>query len=142
MAIGPQIHFYALGAHTPTAQHSSISRFCYLFVKDRKIFLSLRLFAISIWPACEQNVRDCVITPRGFTSLTTQEAEYSFSGFIPTNKQTNKQTVCRWRRSALAVWRHNNNNNKKAKRRKESQVLPGYLITAHYLCAFLLYLAR
>jgi len=32
-----------------------------------------------------------VITPRGFTSLPTQEAKYSFSGFIPTtNKQTNK----------------------------------------------------
>ena len=33
----------------------------------------------------------CVITPRGFTSLPTQEVEYSFLGFIPTNKQTNKQ---------------------------------------------------
>jgi len=31
-----------------------------------------------------------VITPRGFTSLPTQEAEYGFSGFIL--KQTNKQT--------------------------------------------------
>jgi len=31
----------------------------------------------------------CVITPRGFTSLLTQEAEYSMSGFISTNKQTN-----------------------------------------------------
>jgi len=31
-----------------------------------------------------------VITPRGFTSLQTKEAEYSFSSFIPTNKQTNK----------------------------------------------------
>jgi len=34
--------------------------------------------------------RPYVIAPRGFTSLPTQEAEYSFSGFIPTNKQTNK----------------------------------------------------
>ena len=33
----------------------------------------------------------CVITPRGFTSLQKKEAEYSFSGFITTNKQTNKQ---------------------------------------------------
>jgi len=33
----------------------------------------------------------CGITPREFTSLPTQEAEYSFSGFIPINKQTNKQ---------------------------------------------------
>jgi len=33
-----------------------------------------------------------VITPRGFASLPTQEAQKSFSGFIPTNKQTNKQT--------------------------------------------------
>jgi len=32
-----------------------------------------------------------VITPRGFTSLPTQKAEYSFPGFIPTHKQTNKQ---------------------------------------------------
>jgi len=32
----------------------------------------------------------CVTSPRGFTSLPTQEAEYSLSGFIPTNKQTNK----------------------------------------------------
>jgi len=31
----------------------------------------------------------CVITPRGFTSLPSQEAEYSLLGF---NKQTNKQT--------------------------------------------------
>ena len=31
-----------------------------------------------------------MIAPRGFTSLQTKEAEYSFSGFIPTNKQTNK----------------------------------------------------
>jgi len=35
--------------------------------------------------------KQTVITPRGFTSLPTQEAEYIFSGFIPTNKQTNKQ---------------------------------------------------
>jgi len=34
-----------------------------------------------------------VITPRGFTSLPTQEAEYSFSGFVPTNKQVNKQRI-------------------------------------------------
>jgi len=27
-----------------------------------------------------------VITPRGFTSLPTQEVEYSFTGFIPINK--------------------------------------------------------
>jgi len=31
-----------------------------------------------------------MITPRGFISLSTQEAEYCFSGFIPTNKQANK----------------------------------------------------
>jgi len=33
-----------------------------------------------------------VIIPRGFTSLQTKEEEYSFSGFIPTNKQTNYAT--------------------------------------------------
>ena len=33
-----------------------------------------------------------MIIPRGFTSLQEKEAEYSFSGFITTNKQTNKQT--------------------------------------------------
>jgi len=33
----------------------------------------------------------CVTTPRGFTALPTQDVEYSCSGFIPTNKQTNKQ---------------------------------------------------
>jgi len=32
------------------------------------------------------------ITPRGFTSPPTQEAVYSFSGFIPTNKHTDKGT--------------------------------------------------
>jgi len=31
-----------------------------------------------------------VITPRGFTSLSKQEAEYIFSWFGPTNKKTNK----------------------------------------------------
>jgi len=42
---------------------------------------------------CARGVCLCprVITPRGFTSLPTQEAEYSFSCFIPTNKHT-KQT--------------------------------------------------
>ena len=37
----------------------------------------------------------CVITPRGFTSLRTQEAEYSFSGFNPTkqNNQTNPKSI-------------------------------------------------
>jgi len=33
--------------------------------------------------------------PRGFISLSTQEAEYSFSGFIATSKQANKQTNSR-----------------------------------------------
>jgi len=33
-----------------------------------------------------------VITPRGFTSLPTQETAYSFPGFIPTNKQTKGST--------------------------------------------------
>ena len=33
----------------------------------------------------------CVITPRGFTSLPTQEAECNFSGLIPTNKQNKKK---------------------------------------------------
>jgi len=38
-----------------------------------------------------------VITPRGFTSLPIQEAEYCFPGFIPTNKQTNKlETNQQW----------------------------------------------
>jgi len=32
-----------------------------------------------------------MITPRGLTPLSTQEEEYSFSGFIPTNKKTSKQ---------------------------------------------------
>jgi len=31
-----------------------------------------------------------IIIIRGFTSLPPQEVEYSASGFIPTNKQTNK----------------------------------------------------
>jgi len=31
----------------------------------------------------------CVISPRGFTSLKKHEAEYSFSGFIPSQKQKN-----------------------------------------------------
>jgi len=35
----------------------------------------------------------CVTAPRGFTSFPTQEVEYCFWGFIPTNKQTNKQYV-------------------------------------------------
>jgi len=35
-----------------------------------------------------------VLTPRGFTSLPTQEEEYSFSGFIPTNKKTNNEIEC------------------------------------------------
>ena len=30
---------------------------------------------------------------RGFTSLQQEEVEYNFSGFIPTNKQTNKHQV-------------------------------------------------
>jgi len=34
-----------------------------------------------------------VITPRGFTSLPTQEVEYGFSGFIPTNNQTNTRVA-------------------------------------------------
>jgi len=34
-----------------------------------------------------------VITPKGFDSLPTQEVEYDLSGFIPTNKQTNKQSL-------------------------------------------------
>jgi len=33
--------------------------------------------------------------PRGFDSLPTQEVGYSFSGFIATNKQANKQTKSR-----------------------------------------------
>jgi len=36
-----------------------------------------------------------VTTPRGFTSLPTQEVGYSFLGYIATNKQTNKR--CNWR---------------------------------------------
>jgi len=36
-----------------------------------------------------------VITPRGFTSMTTTEVEYDFSGFIPTNKQKNKKNNSR-----------------------------------------------
>ena len=44
----------------------------------------------------------CVITPRGFTSLQTQE--YSFPGFIPTNKQTNRQTnMCQYFFKGLAA---------------------------------------
>jgi len=41
-----------------------------------------------LWYARGLCLCPCVITPRGVTSLPTQEAEYSFSGFIPT---TNKQ---------------------------------------------------
>jgi len=43
------------------------------------------------WYARGSCLYPCVITPRGFTSLPTQEVKYSFSGFVPTNKQTNKQ---------------------------------------------------
>ena len=47
----------------------------------------------------------CVINPREFTSLPTHEAKYSFSGFIPTNKQTNKQMRSRdWGRKSLPGW--------------------------------------
>jgi len=45
--------------------------------------------------------------PRGGTSLPTQEAEYSFSGFIPTNKQTNKQTNT-WK-SLKSPWKQKQN---------------------------------
>jgi len=34
-----------------------------------------------------------VTTPRGVTSLLIQEMEYSFSVFIPTNKQTNNRHI-------------------------------------------------
>jgi len=68
----------------------------------------------------------CVTTPRGFTSL----AEYSFSGFIPTNKQTNKKT-CKW-----VSRRHisSHETNKTAAGVPSSQALPGFLITAPRLC--------
>ena len=45
-----------------------------------------------LWYARGSCLCPCVITPRGFTSLPTQEPQYCFSGLIPTNKQTNKQT--------------------------------------------------
>jgi len=32
-------------------------------------------------------------------SLSIQEAEYSFSGFIPTNKQTKKKALDAWRQN-------------------------------------------
>jgi len=56
----------------------------------------------------------CVITPRGFTSLPTQEAEYSFSGLFQqtnkqtnkSNKQTNKQTNKRSYRTSGCAFRH------------------------------------
>jgi len=38
-------------------------------------------------PVCDPKVIGVWITPSGFTSLPTQEEEYSFLGFIPTNKQ-------------------------------------------------------
>jgi len=38
----------------------------------------------------------CMITPRGFTSLPTLEAEYSFPGFKPTIKRTNKNKKSRF----------------------------------------------
>jgi len=40
--------------------------------------------------ACKLCLCPCAITPRGFTSLQEKELEYGFSGFIPTNKKTNK----------------------------------------------------
>ena len=41
----------------------------------------------------------------GFTFLRTQEAKYSFSGFIPTNKQTDKQMRSRdWGGKSLPGW--------------------------------------
>jgi len=43
-----------------------------------------------LWHARGLCLCPCVITSRGFTSLPPQEAEYAFSRFIPTNKQTNK----------------------------------------------------
>jgi len=49
-----------------------------------------------LWCARGLCLCPCVIAPRGCTSLPTQEAEYSFSGCIPTNKQTNKQSLVQW----------------------------------------------
>jgi len=43
------------------------------------------------------NLQFCRPLVWGYTSLPTQEAEYSFSGFISTNNQTNKQ-------NCLIVW--------------------------------------
>jgi len=49
-----------------------------------------------LWYARGLCLCPCVITPRGFTSLPTQETAYSFTGFIPKNKlkqtNSNKQT--------------------------------------------------
>ena len=44
-----------------------------------------------LWYARDLCLCQCVIASRRFTSLPTQEAGNSFPGFIPTNKQTNKQ---------------------------------------------------
>jgi len=57
-----------------------------------------------LWYARGLCLCPCVITPRGFTSLPTQEAEYSFSGFIPTNKQTNKKTGVQWWTAQVLSW--------------------------------------
>jgi len=43
-----------------------------------------------LWNARGLYLCPCVTIPRGFTSVPTQEEEYNFPGFIPTNKQTNK----------------------------------------------------
>jgi len=52
----------------------------------------LGIFASASTPKC---LSPCAIMPRGFTSLQKKEAEYSFSGFIPTNKtKQNKKPSC------------------------------------------------
>jgi len=54
-----------------------------------------RGLCLCLWYARSLCLCPCVITPRRFTSLPTQEVEYSFPSFIPTNKQINKQTSAR-----------------------------------------------
>jgi len=59
-----------------------------------------------LWYARGLCLCPCVITPRGCFSLPTQEAEYSFSGFIPTNKQTNKKMINKYSFGIGCIYSH------------------------------------
>jgi len=64
----------------------------YLITVPPSVCVPDAIGALAVWiQKQKKRLCPCVITPRGFTSLPTQEAKYSFSGLIPTNKQTNKQ---------------------------------------------------